>query len=155
MRPRIKFDDKPLGRILVDKGILSRADLDSALARQQQGQSCSLIGTLLMDLGLVKEEDILGALNSQYRFPYLPANKYSIRPEVFARIPHDVSRQHCFIPVDQFGDLLVVAMANPLCGQAWKALRDHWQGEVEVCLSTSYEINEAIKEGSEEAARTR
>jgi type IV pilus assembly protein PilB len=58
------------------------------------------------------------ALTVQYGFPYLPLEKYDLDSELIKIIPENVARQYSVIPVDSIGNILTVAMSNPLNDKA-------------------------------------
>jgi len=59
-----------LGEILLEKGKLSRGQLDSALKEQRKrGFDQKRVGSFLIDLGLVTEDDVTRALGMQFNLP--------------------------------------------------------------------------------------
>ena len=61
--------DKPLGQILVERGVISNPQLQQALDAQKRGGG--LIGEVIVELGFAKEEDIAYCLSLQFGYPYL------------------------------------------------------------------------------------
>ena len=64
-------DDLKLGQVLVDRGIVDEAQLETALAGQRQrlietGQAVRL-GQMITDLGLASEADVVSAINETFR----------------------------------------------------------------------------------------
>jgi len=108
--------DKPLGELLIEKGIINRAQIKKALKVQKERGG--LIGEIIVSLGFAKEEDIAHVLSLQYGFPYLPLESYDIPKELVKIIPKQVALQYCLIPIDKIGSTLTIAMANPLNSQA-------------------------------------
>ncbi len=74
-----KVINKQLGELLIERGVISKLQLDKALNVQKE--KGGLIGEVLVELGLAKEEDITQALTVQYGFPYLPLANYEVNPE--------------------------------------------------------------------------
>jgi len=60
--------DKRLGEILIDLGVLDRAELDRILQLQQTGFADKLLGELLVSEQGVAETDVRRALEIQSRF---------------------------------------------------------------------------------------
>ncbi len=56
----------PLGRLLVDKGLLSEAVLDQALARQRE--TGGSLGQILVELGAVSPQNLARTLTEQHGF---------------------------------------------------------------------------------------
>ena len=133
---------KPLGKLLVERGLLTLAQLEHAL--EVQKENGGLIGQILVQLGYATEEAVAQAITAQYGFPYLPLKHYTIDPDLLRLIPENVARQYCLIPVDHIGDTLTIAMADPLNSKAVEDVEMFSHCSVQVFVSTVTEIAEAI-----------
>ena len=138
-----KTVNKQLGEILIERGIISRAQLDEAL--QSQKENGLLLGETLVTLKHVSEEDIVQALTCQYGFPYLPLTSYEIAPEVLATLPVNICKKYCLIPIDKIGKSLTLAMDNPLNLQALEDVELVTGCVVQAFVSTTSDIRNAIK----------
>ena len=134
---------KHLGELLLERGIIDAAQLEKALKLQKE--KGGLIGQILVMLGYSTEEEIAQALTVQYGFPYLPLDFYEINPEAIKLIPDNVARQYNLISIDKIGDLLTIAMSNPLNAQAVEDIELLTKCKVQVFVSTMTDINNAIK----------
>jgi type IV pilus assembly protein PilB len=139
-----KVIHKQLGELLIERGLISEAQLNKALLVQKESGG-GLIGEILIELGLVKEEDIAQALTAQYGFPYLPLSSYDINPETVSIVPSRVARQYLLIPVDKIGKNLTLAMSNPLNAQAIEDVELITGCSVQVFVSTSSDVKKAIQ----------
>lgn len=142
MQPFRKTLNKQLGEILVDRGVLSRLQLEKVLLYQKE--KGLLFGEALVQLKMGTEEDVVQALTCQYGFPYLPLSNYEIAPEVITTVPKDLCKQYCLIPIDKIGRSLTLAMANPLSVQALEEVEKATGCLVQAFVSTASEINSAI-----------
>ncbi len=134
---------KQLGELLVDQGLINKAQLQAAL--EVQKDKGGLIGQVLVDLGYVTEEAIAQAITAQYGFPYLPLENYEIDLEIVKIIPKNVAIQYCLIPVDKIGSNLTIAMANPLNSQAVEDVALLSGSCVQIFVSTAADIKKAIE----------
>ena len=134
---------KTIGQLLLEKGVIKQAHLDEALKIQKE--KGGLIGQILVMLGFAKEEEIAQALTVQYGFPYLPLECYEINPEAIKLIPEQVAKQYNLIAIDKIGDLLTIAMSNPLNFQATEDIEMITKCKVQVFVSTMTDISNAIK----------
>jgi len=134
---------KQLGELLVERGVITTAQLQEAL--KAQSERGGLLGQVLVSMGFAKEEEIAQVLTVQYGFPYLPLASYEISREAIMLIPENVARQYNLIPVDKIGDLLTIAMSNPLNNQAIEDIEMLAQCKVQVFVSTMTDITNAIK----------
>lgn len=134
---------KQLGELLIEKGLINQAQLDKALKVQKD--KGGLIGQILVLLGYVKEEEIAQVLTVQYGFPYLPLESYDISADMIKLIPENVAKQYNLIAIDKIGELLTIAMSNPLNVQAAEDIEMLSGCKVQVFISTMTDINNAIK----------
>jgi type IV pilus assembly protein PilB len=138
-----KVINKQLGEILVERGMINRAQLAEALKLQKEKDI--LFGEALVELKYATEEYIVQALTSQYGFPYLPLANYEIAPEVLGTVPLNLCKQHCLIPIDKIGKSLTLAMANPLNLKALEDVELATNCMVQAFVSTASDIKGAIK----------
>ncbi len=134
--------DKPLGQILVERGVVSNSQLQQALDAQKRGGG--LIGEVIVELGFAKEEDIAYCLSLQFGYPYLSLENYEISNEIIKLIPKNVCMHYCLIPIDKIGNTLTIAMANPLNIQAIEDLEDITQCDIQIFVSTPSDIRSSI-----------
>jgi hypothetical protein len=142
MLPFKRLVKKQLGELLIERGIITKQQLDKAL--EVQREKGGLLGQVLVVLGFTKEEDIAQALTVQYGFPYLPLQSYDLNKEIVKVLPENVARQYCMITVDRIGDTLTVAMSNPLNVKAIEDIELLTKCKVQVFVSTLTDINIAI-----------
>jgi len=138
-----KTVNKQLGEILLERGVISRVQLEAALKGQKE--LGLLFGEALVALKYATEEDIVQALTCQYGFPFLPLSNYEISPEVIATVPVDVCKKYCLIPIDRIGRSLTLAMANPLNVQALEDVERITSCAAQAFVSTASEIKNGIK----------
>lgn len=138
-----KIIPKQLGELLIDCRLISRQQLDEALAHQKE--KGGLLGQILVGLNYTTEEAIAQALTAQYGFPYLPLSGYEIDPDVAKIIPEYVAKQYGLIAVDRVGSILTVAMSNPLNTQAIEDVEMLTHYKVQVFVTTATDVTNAIK----------
>ena len=143
---------KPVGEILLDRGLITPQDLDRALAYQQVHGG--FLGQIFVKLGLVSEEDVALALTAQYGFPFLPLDSYEIEEGIAKLVPEHVARQYFLIPIDRVGHALTVAMADPSNEQAIEDIELLTQCAVQTFISTPSEIQKAIERSYGRGANT-
>lgn len=106
---------KRLGEILIDAGLLNETQLASALNSQKTWGG--KLGSTLVRMGFVKEEDLLRCLSSQLRLPCVDFAKVRIAPKALQLVPHRVAEKYNVIPVavkEEMGKKTVIlAMSDP------------------------------------------
>ena len=133
---------KRIGEILLERGLLTFAQLEKALAQQKAGGG--LLGQILIGQGAITEEEVALALTAQYGFPYLPLDNYEIDDGVTKLVREHVARQFCVIPIDRIGNALTVAMADPSNTQAVEDIELLTHCIVQTFVSTPSAIMQAI-----------
>jgi len=133
-----RLENKPLGQLLLEKGIISKKQLEEAL--EVQREKGGLLGQILVSLGYVDEKEIAQAITVQYGYPYLPLENYDIDKTCVRTIPENVARQYGLIAIDKLGDMITVAMWNPLNVQAIEDIELLTKCKVQVFVSTLGDI---------------
>ena len=100
-----------LGDLLVAEGLLSADQLQAAL-REQKGSSEKL-GSILVRLNHITEEQLIGFLSRQYRIPSITVAQLEIDPETLRLVPPPIAHKYEVIPVRRLGGSLTLAMADP------------------------------------------
>ena len=104
---------QPLGRILVDKGVISDDQLRIAL--QEQSKTHQPLGRLLVRLGFLSEATIRDVLSENLGQESVDLATIIADPIALAFIPKDVARRYQLLPlsVDKIGRVLTLAVADP------------------------------------------
>jgi len=135
--------EKPLGQILVERGVIGKTQLQESLSFQKK--EGGLIGEIIVTLGFAKEEDIAYCLSLQFGYPYLSLDNYEVSLEILKIVSKNVCAHYCLVPIDKIGNTLTVAMANPLNVQAIEDLEDATQCDIQVFVSTPSDIRGSIE----------
>ncbi len=104
---------QPLGRILVDKGVISDDQLRIAL--QEQNKTHQPLGRLLVRLGFLSEATIRDVLSENLGQESVGLDAIIIDPVALALIPKDVARRYQILPlsVDKASHVMTLAVADP------------------------------------------
>jgi type IV pilus assembly protein PilB len=132
-----------LGDTLVDAGVISEAQLIEALKKQKElGKR---LGKVLVETGICTDEEITRALADQLEIPYLDLENLQIPKEILQLIPETIIRSHVLLPVSLNGNLLTVAMADPLDVFVVDEIRYQTNLEVEEAIAPEAAILNTIK----------
>lgn len=101
-----------LGDLLVSANKINKSQLEEAL-QQQKIIKTKRIGEILVDMGFVKEEDILEVLEAQLKMPSIDLANYKINSRATALIPENIARRYNIIPIDKIDNKLILAMSDP------------------------------------------
>lgn len=110
----VKELDLKLGEILVEQGALNRGQLENALLEQKNRTfDKKRIGSYLVDLGYVSEEDIAKALGMQFNLPVIHIEGLRIKPAVLDHIPEATAKKFNIIPLFKIEKELTLAISDP------------------------------------------
>ena len=131
-----------LGELLLRANLITREQLEQAIT--QQKVDGGRLGTILVKLGLVKEEDVTRYLGEQYGIPYIDLDSQTIAPEVIRLIHPGIVQKHLVIPVAKVGTTLTMAMADPTNVFAVDDIKFMTGLKVELKVATESAIRRAI-----------
>ncbi|MEE9152730.1 MAG: type IV-A pilus assembly ATPase PilB [candidate division NC10 bacterium] len=100
-----------LGEMLVKSKLISDDQLKKALTQQSSGGG--RLGSNLVKLGYLSEEDITSFLSKQYGVPSINLAHFEIDQSVIKLVPAEIAQKHMVIPINRKGNVITVAMADP------------------------------------------
>ena len=113
----LKLRRTMLGSLLLEEGLVTSEQLDTALAEQRKGDKGKRIGEILLGMRFLTEPNLLKALSRQLDCPIVDLNVEPPDPAVLHLVPQEFAMRHQeypMIPLRRNDDQLVVAMADPL-----------------------------------------
>ena len=133
---------KPLGRLLVENGVITQTRLVKAL--EAQAVLGATIGEILVANGWADPEDILFALSKQNSLQIVSPHPETIDAQLILAKPPQFWLQHRVVPWLQLGDLVLVATSRPdRFTEVAEALRAHFP-EVQPVLASEKQIRSCI-----------
>jgi type IV pilus assembly protein PilB len=100
-----------LGDLLVKEKIITPEQLEQATKAQKE-QSCRL-GSALVKLGFLTDEDVTNFLSRQYGVPAINLSYFEIDPAVVKLIPFETAKRYQILPLSRVGASLTIAMVDP------------------------------------------
>lgn len=137
------FRRKRLGDILVAKGIVTQEQINEALSRTDGRQK--RIGEVLISEGLITEELLAKTLADQRDLRYMDLADFRVNPAFFEKIPVDLMQRYQFVPIEDMGEVLVVAMSDPNNIPAIDELEMILGKALDICVTTPSGIEGALK----------
>jgi type IV pilus assembly protein PilB len=123
-----------LGDVLVERGLVTREQLDEALLRQRAGGH--RLGELLLSMGAISQEQLNWALSEALHIPFVELSDEVIDLEVARSLPEAVLRRHEAVPILRVGEEMTVLLADPTNRQAAIELEALSGSRVTVALAT-------------------
>src|ERR1700752_2476200 len=100
-----------LGEILVKDSLISADQLKQALDYQKKNGG--RLGTCLVKMGIVTDEDITAVLSRQYGGPSINLKFYEVDPAVIKLVPQETAIRYQIVPLSRVGSTLTIAMTDP------------------------------------------
>ncbi len=105
--------NKLLGEMLVKRNCITQEQLDQVLKDPVCQED--MLGAILVNKGLLKEEDLLKALSEQFNLPFFSRLKDThISTEAIKAVPAKFVKHYGFMPISLEGEVLTVAVFNPM-----------------------------------------
>ncbi|MCF7908118.1 MAG: GspE/PulE family protein [Candidatus Omnitrophica bacterium] len=127
---------------ILEKGLLTKQDLDKVLVVHKE-KGGSLVEQL-MQLGYIKEPDLLDLLSSYLSIPPVRILNLNIPKEIISLVPERVARDHKVLPIGKIGNTLTLAMGDPLDILVIDDIKKITKCEVNPIIAPLSEIKEAI-----------
>lgn len=102
-----------LGDYLVQRGRITPAQLEQALAEQKQHGNAKLLGEVLVELGFVTESEVMECLARSYGVPFARVTPRLADPRIIDTLPREFIDTHCVLPMFCVDDTLTVAVCEP------------------------------------------
>jgi type IV pilus assembly protein PilB len=131
-----------LGELLVERRLVTSAQVEEALQLQRQG-SGQRIGEILVDLGVLGERDLVDCLSQLFDIPVANLRSQSPDPAALALLPEQLARAHLALPVSLSEDSLHVAVAEPSI-ELRQQLAQTSGHEIVLMLAPATEVRRAI-----------
>src|SRR5580704_8506599 len=131
-----------LGDILVKDSLISADQLKQALDYQKKNGG--RLGTCLVKMGLVSDEDITAVLSRQYGVPSINLRFYEVDPSVIKLVPQETAVRYQIVPLSRVGSTLTIAMTDPTNVFAMDDIKFMTGFNVEPVVASETAISEAI-----------
>ncbi|GFO57145.1 type IV-A pilus assembly ATPase PilB [Geomonas sp. Red276] len=102
-----------LGELLVGNNLITKEQLQQALAEQKAAGGNLRLGSILVRDSLISEADLTSFLSKQYGVPTINLTDYDVDPAVVKIIPAEVATKYQIVPVNRAGSTLIIAMSDP------------------------------------------
>ena len=144
-----------LGELLLREKIISTDQLQAALDFQKKNSLP--VGTSLVQLGYISEEEIAQALSRQLGYPYIDLDQFEVYPEVINLIPNDVAKKYVVMPIHRIRSFLTLAMVDPTDLEVIEDIRFRTGLSIQPVIASESGVMNAINKyyGSADAIRVK
>ncbi|MFH1782662.1 MAG: ATPase, T2SS/T4P/T4SS family [Candidatus Omnitrophota bacterium] len=128
--------------ILINNKIITEAQLKKALKIQKQEERS--LRDVLVDHGFVNEKDLMAVLSQGLGIPPITLSRFKIDPEILKLITRDIAVKYRIVPVSRVGNMLTVAMSDPLNVFAIDDIRSLTGYEISTIVTSNKDLQEVI-----------
>ncbi len=132
-----------IGLILVEKGLITRAQLEQALAAQRE--SGERLDRVLVRLGFVSRAQVLNALGDQFQMPVVDLATLSPDRHVLETLPTKLVYKQSCVPIERHNGTLTIATSDPFEITALDELRLLTGCTIELVLADEDELTKFIR----------
>ncbi len=136
------IEHKKLGQVLIESGLISEKQLETALNHQKQ--MGGRIGDIIIKLGYISEDRLQEAIAEKLNLPKLSLSDLEIDPRLVSVLPAEIARRYTVIPIFKVGNVLTLAMDDPLNYVALDEIAYHTRLDIKRVVATRSEIEIAI-----------
>ncbi len=132
-----------IGELLIKENFISSEQLDTALKHQRDHGG--RLGSILINLGYVNDDDVTAVLSRQYGVPSINLAYFEIDPSVIKLIPIETAQKYLVIPLSRVGSVLTIATADPTNVFAMDDIKFMTGFNVEPVVASEASIMEALE----------
>ena len=107
------MEKKPLGQLLLSKGIVQAEQLDRALEEQRRNHHQKLLGEIVVEMHMCTEDQVTECLAEAYNVPYARISPRCADPKVISVLPREFLEKHQILPLFLVEGVLTVAVPEP------------------------------------------
>ncbi len=131
-----------LGELLIREKLITSEQLTSAAEYEKKNKVT--IGSALVALGLISEEDMAQALSRQLGYPYIDLSQFEVYPDVIELIPADIAKKHMIMPIHRIRSFLTMAMVDPTDLDVIENVRFRTSLSIQPVIASESGVGEAI-----------
>jgi general secretion pathway protein E len=143
---------KPIGQVFLERGLIDEEELRTAL--NLQADSKEKLGKILVDLGYVSERDCLAVVSEYLNIPAISASDFPPVPVIENVLTFRFMKQCKFVPIALEGNVLTLAMTDPLDDATLDSVRQATGYQVKAVLGAESEIMDILEKFYGSAAST-
>ncbi|MGH9531179.1 MAG: type IV-A pilus assembly ATPase PilB [Terriglobales bacterium] len=134
-----------LGDLLVKDKVITPEQLDQALKTQKEGGGGVRLGSVLVKLGFLSDDDVTNFLSRQYGVPAINLSYFEIDQSVVKLIPQETAKRYQILPLSRVGASLTIAMVDPTNVFAMDDIKFMTGFNIEPVVASETAILEAIE----------
>jgi hypothetical protein len=114
-------------------------------ALDRQKKTGELLGEVLVKLGYISERDICYAISRQFGLPYIDASKYHIKPDFQGILAPEVMHDKQFVLLDRIGKSILIAISGVIDNDLIADIEKKSGCQAFLYVSTATQIQTVLK----------
>jgi type IV pilus assembly protein PilB len=139
------LERKPLGQLLIDRGLVSEEQLAQALVEQRKSHHEKLLGEVLVELNICSEDQVTEALAQAYGVPYARVSPRLTDPKIISILPKEFLEKHQVLPLFLVEGVLTVAVSEPANVFLLEEIERLTNKTVQVVAATARDIKSTLQ----------
>lgn len=135
----------PLGKLLKEHNLVTEEQIVFSL--HEQKATGERMGTCLMRLGIITDNELAGVLAKQSDLPYVDLRSFTPEQNLLTKVPYRIAKQFQFLILDEDQDtkVLDIAVADPFSTTASEQAYRTTGQQVKVFVSGELELQKLIE----------
>jgi len=134
-----------LGDLLVKEKLITLEQLDKGLRAQKEAGPQARLGSMLVQLGFVTDEEVTNFLSRQYGVPAINLQYFELDGSVVKLVPEETAKRYQILPLSRVGSSLTIAMVDPTNVFAMDDIKFMTGFNIEPVVASESAIMEAIE----------
>ena len=134
---------KDFTRLLVEKGLINEEQLKGI--QEVHAAKGGSLSEILVKSGYVSENDLVIFLSAYLSVPPIKILNLKISREVIHMVPQEIARRYTILPVSRIGNVLTVAVVDPLNVVVFEDLERITGCEINPVIASYSELKQAIE----------
>jgi type IV pilus assembly protein PilB len=136
---------KPLGRLLVERGVVSEEQLGEMLAEQAKDPASKLLGELAVEMNFAEEAAVAELLAEGFGVPFARVGPRLVDPAAMTALPRELVERHGVLPMFVVDGTLTLAMSEPANVFLIEELERVAGLKIQVVAATSVDIDATLR----------
>jgi len=137
------MNNKQVAELFVEQHVLQPSQVEDVL--NEADLNGKTIAQAMVDSGFVDEDGFYQTIAEGLGTDFINLAEREIAPEILGLIPSGLARLHGALPIEMIGNILYVALVDPLGHRAAEDLRFALGKEIHVVVSPTEQIEDQIK----------
>ncbi|HET6842289.1 MAG TPA: type IV-A pilus assembly ATPase PilB [Candidatus Angelobacter sp.] len=134
-----------LGDLLVREKIITPEQLAKAVKAQKEAGPQARLGSTLVQLGFITDEEVTNFLSRQYGVPAINLQYFELDTSVVKLVPEETAKRYQILPLSRVGASLTIAMVDPTNVFAMDDIKFMTGFNIEPVVASESAIMEAIE----------